>query len=215
VTTEPIRVVIADDHARMRGAIRDALESGGCVVCGEAATGHEAVALARQHAPDVALLDVHMPGSGIQAARDIVRELPDTAVVMLTQSAEDDDLFDSIRAGASGYLLKNSDPAELPAALRAVLSGEAAMPPRLVARILNEFQAPKGRFSLRRPSAASRLSAREWEVMSLLAEGKSTQDVARQLFLSPTTIRVHVSTVLRKLHVKDRDSAFKLLRDER
>lgn len=214
MTTEPITVVIADDHAPMRGKVREALESGGCLVRGEAATAAEAVALARQHTPDVALLDIHMPGSGIQAAREIVRSLPDTVVVMLTQSAEDDDLFDSVRTGASGYLLKDTDPAALPDALRGVLSGEAAMSPRLVTRILAEFQAPKGRFSVRRPSAASRLSAREWEVMSLLAEGKSTQDVAQQLVLSPTTIRVHVSSVLRKLRVKDRDSAFKLLSDE-
>lgn len=88
------------------------------------------------------------------------------------------------------------------------------MSPRLVARILSEFQTPKGRFSLRRPSAAARLSPREWEVMGLLADGRSTQEVAQQLFLSPTTVRVHVSTVLRKLRVKDRDSAFRLLRDE-
>jgi DNA-binding NarL/FixJ family response regulator len=214
VNPEPISVVIAADHAPMRGKVREALESGGCVVRAEAASADEAVALVRQHAPDVALLDIHMPGSGIQAAREIVRSLPDTVVVMLTQSGEDDDLFDSVRAGASGYLLKDTDPAELPAALRGVLSGEAAMSPRLVARILGEFQAPKGRFSLRRPSAAVRLSAREWEVMSLLAAGKSTHDVAQQLFLSPTTIRVHVSSVMRKLHVKDRDSAFRLLRGE-
>jgi DNA-binding NarL/FixJ family response regulator len=214
VISEPIRVVIADDNARMRGKVREALESGSCLVCGEAPTAPEAVVLVRQHAPDVALLDIHMPGNGIQAAREIVRTLPDTIVVMLTQSAEDDDLFESIRAGASGYLLKDMHPSALPDALRAVLSGEAAMPPRLVARILTEFQRPEGRASLRRVSPGARLSAREWEVMTLLAAGKSTQDVAQQLFLSPTTIRVHVSTVLRKLHVKDRGSAFRLLRDE-
>ena len=214
MTAEPIRVVIADDHARMRGLVRQALESGGCVVCGEAATAPEAVSLAREHAPDVALLDIHMPGSGIQAAREIARALPRTAVVMLTQSADDEDLFDSMRAGASGYLLKDTDPARLTAALRGVLSGEAAMPRRLVARILEEFQAPNSRRFLRRPSAADRLSERELEVMRLLADGKSTQDVAQELFLSPTTIRVHVSTVLRKLRVKDRDSAFRVLRGE-
>ncbi|HEY3530168.1 MAG TPA: response regulator transcription factor [Nocardioides sp.] len=214
MNAEPITVVIADDHAPMRGKVREALEAGGCVVRGEAATAEQAVALVQQHAPDVALLDIHMPGSGIQAAREIVGSLPDTVVVMLTQSGEDDDLFDSVRAGASGYLLKDTDPAELPAALRGVLSGEAPMSPRLVARILSEFQTPKGRFSLRRPSAAARLSPREWEVMGLLADGRSTQEVAQQLFLSPTTVRVHVSTVLRKLRVKDRDSAFRLLRDE-
>jgi DNA-binding NarL/FixJ family response regulator len=214
VTREPIRVVIADDHVRTRGKVRQALESGGCVVCGEGATAADAVALTLQHGPDVALLDIHMPGSGIQAAREIALALPETVVVMLTQSAEDDDLFDSIQAGASGYLLKDTDPARLGAALRDVLAGEAAIPRRLVARILGEFQAPNSRRFLRRSSAAAQLTAREWEVMSLLAEGLSTQAVAQQLFLSPTTIRVHVSTVLRKLRVKDRDSAFDILRDE-
>lgn len=212
--TEPIKVVIADDHAPMRGVMRRALESGGCLVCGEAATGPEAVALALECRPDVALLDIHMPGSGIRAARDITRARPETAVVMWTHSAEDDDLFDSLRAGAVGYLLKDTDPAGLAPALRAVLSGEPAMSPGLVARILDEFQAPSSRRLLRRRSAGDQLSAREREVMQLLAAGKSTQKVAQQLFLSPTTVRVHVSTVLRKLHVKDRDSAFRLLRGE-
>lgn len=210
----PIRVVMADDHARMRGKVRQALESAGCVVCGEGASAADAVALALEHRPDVALLDIHMPGSGISAAREISRALPTTAVVMLTQSAEDDDLFDSLRAGASGYLLKDTDPARLVAALRGVLSGEAAMPRRLVARIMNEFQAPAKRRFARRSSAAAKLSAREWEVMELLAEGQTTEAVAQRLFLSPTTIRVHVSAVLRKLRVKDRESAFEALRDD-
>lgn len=212
--SEPIKVLIADDHARVRGVVRQALESGGCLVCGEAATAREAVALTLEHRPDVALLDIHMPGSGIQAAREITRAAPQTAVVMLTHSAEDDDLFDSLRAGASGYLLKNADPADLATALRNVLAGEPAMSKGLVARILNEFQEPSSRRLRRTPSAAAGLTAREREVMRLLAEGKSTQEVAQQLFLSPTTIRVHVSTVLGKLKVKDRDSAFRLLRGE-
>jgi RNA polymerase sigma factor (sigma-70 family) len=214
VVTEPIRVVVADDYAPMRGTVRRALESGGCVVCGEAATGPEAVALVTEQRPDVALLDIHMPGNGIAAAHEITRGVPETAVVMLTQSAEDDDLFESLRAGASGYLLKDTDPAELIAALRRVLSGEAAMPGRLMARVLNEFQAPNSRRIMRRSSAAAQLSSREREVMQLLADGRSTQEVAQQLFVSPTTVRVHVSTVLRKLRVKDRDGAFKALREE-
>ena len=212
--TEPIRVVIADDHPPLRGTVRRALESGGCIVCGEAATGPQAVAMVTEQRPDVALLDIHMPGSGIAAAREITRGTPETAVVMLTQSADDDDLFDSLRAGASGYLLKHTDPAELTAALRRVLSGEAAMPGRLMARVLREFQAPNGRRVIPRPSAAAQLSSREREVMQLLADGRSTQAVAQQLFVSPTTVRVHVSTVLRKLRVKDRDSAFRTLREE-
>ncbi|WP_210438775.1 response regulator [Nocardioides xinjiangensis] len=206
-------VVMADDHARMRTRVRQALEAGGCVVVGEGASAEEAVALALEHRPDVALLDVHMPGNGITAAREIARTLPGTAVVMLTASGEDDDLFDSLRAGASGYLLKDTEPTQLVDALRGVLDGEGAMSRRLVARIMDEFRSPATpRFS-RRSRASARLSAREWEVMELLGEGLSTDEVAQRLFVSPTTVRVHVSGVLRKLRVKDRESAFRLLRE--
>ncbi|WP_206062891.1 response regulator [Nocardioides piscis] len=205
---------MADDHARMRARIRAALEADGCEVCGEGATADEAIELATQHRPDVALLDIHMPGSGIHAAKVISRDLPQTAVVMLTQSGDDEDLFDSLRAGASGYLLKDADPASLPGALRGVLAGEAAMSPSLVTRVLREFQGPRSRFVLRRSSAATKLSEREFEVMELLGQGKSTEEVARHLFVSPTTVRVHVSAVLRKLRVRDRESAFKLLRGD-
>ena len=211
---ERVRVVMADDHARMRGRIREALEAGGCLVLGEGASGPEAVALVLQHQPDVALLDIHMPGGGIAAAREITRARPEVAVVMLTHSAEDDDLFDSLRAGASGYLLKDTDPADLPDALRSAVAGEALMPPRLVARIMDEFRAPGRRRFTRRTPAAAKLSTREWEVMQLLGEGLSTEEAAGRLFLSPTTVRVHVSSVLRKLRVKDRESAFRVLRGD-
>ena len=214
MTTDPIRVVLADDHSRIRGRVREALEASGCEVCGEGASADDAVRLANEHRPDVALLDIHMPGSGIRAAREIAKALPQVTVVMLTQSAEEDDLFDSLRAGAAGYLLKDGDPATLADSLRGVLVGEAAMPPRLVARIIQEFSAPSRRPFVRKSSAAARLSAREWEVMELLAEGLSTEAVAGRLFLSPTTVRVHVSSVLRKLRVKDRQSAFRVLRGD-
>ena len=214
MTTDPVRVVLADDHSRIRGRVREALEASGCEVCGEGASADDAVRLANEHRPDVALLDIHMPGSGIRAAREIAKALPQVTVVMLTQSAEEDDLFDSLRAGAAGYLLKDGDPATLADSLRGVLVGEAAMPPRLVARIIQEFSAPSRRPFVRKSSAAARLSAREWEVMELLAEGLSTEAVAGRLFLSPTTVRVHVSSVLRKLRVKDRQSAFRVLRGD-
>ena len=208
-----IRVVLADDHEGVRSQVRSALEAGGCVICAEGASAEEAILLAIEHRPDVVLLDIHMPGNGIHAAGRIAREVPDAAIVMLTASKEDDDLFDSLRAGASGYLLKDADPASLADSLRGVLAGEAAMPPSLVTRILHEFRRPaRRRFG--RSSAASKLSEREAEVMELLAQGLSTEEVGRKLFLSPTTIRVHVSTVLRKLQVKDRASAFVLLREE-
>lgn len=209
-----IRVVIADDHPPTRSRIRQALEEGGCVVVGEAGTADEAVALVSSTEPGVALLDIHMPGNGIHAAQEIGRLAPSTAVVMLTQSDEDDDLFDSLRAGAVGYLLKGSDPSLLAESLRRVLAGEAAMSPALVARIMEEFRAPTRPRFLRRTPAAARLSPREWEVMELLGEGLTTEQVARRLFLSPTTVRVHVSGVVKKLRVKDRESAFRVLRGE-
>ena len=214
MTEQPIRVVMADDHARMRTRIRAALEAGGCVVVGEGASAEEAVALAMSHRPEVALLDIHMPGNGITAAREITRSLPGTAVVMLTASAEDADLFDALRAGASGYLLKDTDPALLVDELRGALAGEAAMSRRLVGRIMEEFRSPATPRFVRRSRASAKLSAREWEVMELLGEGLSTDDVAQRLFVSPTTVRVHVSGVLRKLRVKDRESAFRLLRED-
>jgi DNA-binding NarL/FixJ family response regulator len=211
VTEDGLSVVMADDHARTRGLIRSALEADGCRVLGEGASAADAIALALEHRPDVVLLDIHMPGSGISAAREIAKALPLTAIVMLTASSEDEDLFDSLRAGASGYLLKGTDPALLAGTLRGVLDG--AMAPQLVARIMDEFRAPSKRRLGRKSPAAAKLSAREWEVMQLLGEGLSTDEVASRLFLSSTTVRVHVSTVLKKLRVKDRQSAFKLLRD--
>jgi DNA-binding NarL/FixJ family response regulator len=214
VSSLPIRVVIADDHAPMRSRIRQALEEGGCEVVGETATAEEAIRLTLQHRPDVALLDIHMPGSGIRAAQEIDRALPETAVVMLTQSSDDEDLFDSMRAGAVGYLLKNTDPARLADKLRGVLQGEGAISPRLVARIMDEFRAPTKQRFRRTSPAARRLSPREWEVMELLAQGLNTDEVSQRLFVSPTTVRVHVSAVLKKLRVKDRESAFRILRGE-
>ena len=208
-----IRVVIADDHAPTRGVVRAALESGGCEVCAEGATAYDAVQLALEHEPDVVLLDIHMPGNGIQAARKICEQLPQTAIVMLTASKEDEDLFEALRAGASGYLVKGTDPAELPTILKGVLAGEAAMPPALVSRILEEFRSPK-RLRPKKGGASDKLSNREREIIELLAGGLSTDEVAQKLFLSATTVRVHVSSVLRKLQVKDRESAFKVMRGE-
>ena len=210
-----IRVVVADDHVPTRKRIRDALEADGCEICGEAGTAADAAELVRKFGPDVALVDVHMPGNGILATDQITREVPKTAVVILTQSRDDDDLFDALRAGASGYLLKDADPASIAAQLRGVLEGEAAMPQRLVTRVLEEFRAPSRRRPFgRRAVAASKLSSRELEVMHLLADGLSTADVARELFLSPSTVRVHVNSVLRKLRAKDRTEAITMLRDD-
>lgn len=170
--------------------------------------------MALEFRPDVVLLDIHMPGNGIRAARDISAQLPEVAVVMLTQSRSDEDLFDALRAGASGYLQKDMDTERLPNALRGVLAGEAAIPRTLVAQILNEFRAPAVRKFGHKSKAAGLLTSREWEVMELLGQGQTTEEVAGRLFIAPTTVRVHLSSVLRKLRVKDRKSAFDILRSD-
>lgn len=190
------------------------LEAGGFVVSAEAANAADAIGLALEHRPDVVLLDIHMPGNGIRAAAELSRSLPETRVVMLTHSRDDEDLFDALRAGAVGYLLKDDEPDKLTTGLNQVMAGEASVSASVVTRILQEFRAPARRLFSRRSTAAAKLSSREWEVMELLSQGLSTEEVAKRLFLSPTTVRVHVSTVLRKLRVKDRQSAIDLLREE-
>ncbi|WP_350275675.1 response regulator transcription factor [Kribbella sp. HUAS MG21] len=209
-----IRIVMADDHPPTRSRIRDLLEAGGFVVSAEAANAADVIRMALEHRPDVVLLDIHMPGNGIRAAAELSRSLPGTRVVMLTHSRDDEDLFDALRAGAVGYLLKDDEPDRLTTGLRQVMAGEASVSASVVTRILQEFRAPARRLFSRRSAAAAKLSSREWEVMELLSQGLSTEEVAKRLFLSPTTVRVHVSTVLRKLRVKDRQSAIDLLREE-
>jgi DNA-binding NarL/FixJ family response regulator len=210
--TEPIRVLIADDHPPTRAGVRAALEKGTFAVCAEAADASGAIEAARRERPDVCLLDIHMPGDGIRAAEVISRELPETAVVMLTVSRTDEDLFDALRAGASGYLLKDIDPARLPLALHGVLEGEAALPRRLVALLIEEFRERRRRRRI--PLVGRRsveLTDREWEVLDLMREGLSTEEIAARLFISPVTVRTHVSAILRKLQVPNRDAAVELL----
>ena len=213
--TQELRVVVADDHAPTRAGVRQALEAGGCVVVAAASDGPGAVAAALEHRPDVCLLDINMPGGGIRAAGQITTSLPDTPVVMLTASRDDDDLFDALRAGASGYLLKDMDPDRLPAALRGVMAGEAALPRSLALKVMRQLQAPSRR--LFRPgagAAAARLTSRETEVLELMAEGLSTEQIAERLFVGKVTVRTHVAHVLKKLRVPDREAAVRWARGQ-
>jgi DNA-binding NarL/FixJ family response regulator len=205
-------VLIADDHAATRAGVRAALERGGFVVCAEASNGPEAVEAALRERPDVCLLDVHMPGGdGIAAAGEIAARLPGTAIAMLTVSADEEDLFAAIQAGAVGYLLKDVDPERLPFALEGVLAGEAAIPRRLVGRIVAELgERRRRRVPLARGGGAE-LTPREWEILELLHGGASTAEVAERLGVSQVTVRRHVSAVLGKLEVPDRGAAFALL----
>ena len=208
-----VSVVVADDHAPTRAGVRMALESSGFAVVAEAEDAREAVAATQQHRPAVCLLDIHMPGNGISAARAIVDTLPGTAVVMLTVSRDDADLFDAIRAGAVGYLLKDTDPDRLPHALQGVLDGEAALPRNLVARLMEEFRGRDRRRLPLRKAAGARLTDREWEILEMMRQGLSTADMAERTFVSAGTVRSHISAILRKLQVPTREDAVRLLDD--
>jgi DNA-binding NarL/FixJ family response regulator len=185
-----------------------------CEIVAAVGAADAAIAAAREHRPHVCLLDIHMPGSGIRAAAEIAQRLPDVAVVMLTISRNDDDLFDALRAGASGYLLKDMDPERIPHALRGVLEGEAALPRSLTARVIDEF---RGRGRRRRlPLSGQRgvdLTSREWEVLDLMRQGLETAEIAERLFVSRVTVRRHVGSILQKLHVTSREDAIKRLNE--
>ena len=209
--TAPKRVLLADDHVALRAGTRLALEGGGFVVCAEAGSGPAAVAAALRERPDVCLLDIHMPGGdGIEAASRIAAALPGTPIVMLTVSDEDEDLFRAVRAGASGYLLKDMDPDQLPAALNGVLAGDAPIPAHLVSRLLGEIRS-RGR--LRQPlrDRGVDLTEREWETLEMLRADHSTKSIAERLGISEVTVRRHISGILQKLGVPDRAAALALL----
>jgi DNA-binding NarL/FixJ family response regulator len=203
----PIRVLIADDHAPTRADMREAVEQDDrFLVCAEAADAAATVEAALRERPDLCLLDIRMPGSGIAATREITTRLPDTKVVMITVSLDDDDLLNALRAGAVGYLLKDIDPARLPYALNDALEGGAAIPRRLVARLVSEFRdhGPRRRSVVSEPGYD--LTSREWEVLGLLRQGLSTAQIASRLFVSRATVRSHVAAVLKKLRLPNRDA---------
>jgi DNA-binding NarL/FixJ family response regulator len=210
--SSPLRVLVADDHAPTRAGVRLALEQGGCEVCAEAANADDAVARAVGCRPDVCVIDLGMRGSGIRAVSEITARLPGTAVLVLTVSASADDLFDALTAGAAGYLLKDMDPAELPVAVRALAAGEGVLPGALTARLIEEFRHRRGHGSL--VGAHGRrveLSSREWQVLELLGRDATTAEIARRLFVSPVTVRRHVSSIMHKLGVSGRAEARGLL----
>lgn len=207
-----LRVLVAGAHAADRKGIRLALEQAGFAVCAEVADADAAVAAAVGELPDVCLVDADLPGSGIAATTRITAKVPETAVVVLAGTPRDADLLDSLRAGAAGYLSKDTSPERLPNILRGVLRGEAALSRRLVARLIDEFRERGDRRRLTVAGGRSvELTGRESEVLDLLLEGLSTVEIARRLFISPGTVRTHVAAVLRKLSVPDRDTAIRLL----
>lgn len=205
-------VLLVDDQALLRMGFRLVLEAEDDLeVVGEADDGRSAIAQARALRPEVVLMDVRMPGmNGIEATEALVRELPDSRVLILTTFDLDEYAFAALRAGASGFLLKNAEPPELVAAIRAVASGDAVISPRVTRRMLEIFSG-----HLPEPGAPdtgldprlSELTPRELEVLRAVAEGLSNAEIAERLFLSEATVKTHVGRILAKLGVRDRVQA--------
>jgi DNA-binding NarL/FixJ family response regulator len=203
-----LRVLVADDHAPTRDDVRRALEDGGMTVCAEAAHAAHAVQQALETKPDICLLDLRMPGGGVAAAWEIAARVPTTKIVMFTVADDDANLFSALRAGAVGYLVKDFDLGNLPRELRDVADGKAAIPRTLVARMVKQFHANDPRFRTTELGAdGPRLTSREWEVLDGLADGQSTREIARRLQLKPSGVRAHISAIVQKLGVEDRDEA--------
>jgi DNA-binding NarL/FixJ family response regulator len=202
----PLRVLLAEDHPVFRMGMRALLDSlPAAEVVGEASDGEQAVQLAAECQADVVVMDLNMPGvNGVEATRRIVTARPETGVVVLTMSEDDESVFAAMRAGARGYLVKGSDTEEVIRAIAAVGSGEAIFGPSVAQRILLFLTRP---LSAHDQLVFPELSGREREVLDLLATGRANADIARQLFLSPKTIRNHVSSIFTKLQVADRSQA--------
>ncbi|RKN10080.1 response regulator [Streptomyces radicis] len=206
---ERLRVLIADDEPMIRVGVRGILASDdGVEVVAEAADGREAVELARAHRPDVALLDIRMPGTdGLTALDEIRAVVPDTAVIMLTTFGQDEYIARALDGGAAGFLLKASDPRELLAGVHAVAGGAACLSPRVARRVISELRAGAGVRGRRAMELTAALSDRERAVLAMMGEGLSNAEIARRLYLVEGTVKSYVSTVLSRLHVRNRVQA--------
>lgn len=209
-STETIRVFIADDHALVREGLLALIGSEpGMEVAGQAADGEEAVTQVRSLQPDVILLDLVMPRkSGLQAIAEITHENPAARILVLTSFADDDKVFPAIKAGALGYLLKDSSPQELLVAIRHVYRGESSLHPTIALKLIREFRRPaQAPLAAELPVEAETLTERETEVLNLVAQGLTSPEIAEQLRISERTVRTHVGNILSKLHVANRTQA--------
>jgi DNA-binding NarL/FixJ family response regulator len=206
-----VRVVVADDHPIFRdGVVRSLEESGRFEVVGAAGSADEAVALAEQHAPDLVVLDISMPGGGIEAARRIAAAAPATRIAMLTVSEAEEDVAGALRAGAIGYVMKGVSARELTDILDGVVRGEAHVSPALAARILGDMQKPPQRHG-RRP--IDELTHREEEILRRVAKGRSNREVADDLGIQEKTVKHYMTSILEKLHARNRVEAALIARE--
>lgn len=197
--TDAIRIIVADDHPLFRDGVVSSLQSsGGFAVVGEAPDAETALRLAREHLPDLVLLDITMPGGGLNATRDIATACPATKIVMLTVSEDEDDLLAAMKAGASGYVLKGVTSRELVRALRQVLDGDVYVTPSLAGNLLREMSRPRASNPL------DGLTPREREVIELVANGLSNFEIGQRLGLTEKTIKHYMTNILGKLHVRSR-----------
>ena len=204
---EPIRVLLADDHILFRKGLASLVAAQADVeVVGEAGDGLEALQKARELKPDIILMDIHMPNcDGIKATRLIKAELPNVRIVMLTVSDEDEDLFEAIKGGAQGYLLKNLRPEALFDMLRGTMQGEAPVSPVMATKILGEFAQRTKKKEGVVPTAA--LTGREKEILALVVNGISNKEIAGRLFITEGTVKNHLHNILEKLHLENRVQA--------
>lgn len=198
---ETINVMLIDDHRVVRQGLRDFLELQGDIeVIGEASSGEEGVQLARELLPDVVLMDLVMPGiDGVETTRRVKAASPSSKVIVLTSFADDDKVFPAIKAGAISYLLKDISPEELAHAIRAAQRNEAVLHPEVAAKLMQEFSTPKSN-----EAPVDQLTAREMDVLRLVAKGKSNKEIADSLIISEKTVKTHISNILSKLHLADR-----------
>ena len=209
VDQDEIRVVICDDHALFRRGLTMVLEDeDGIVVVGEAEDGDAAVLTAEELVPDVVLMDVRMPKrSGIEATRAIAESVPSAKIVMLTVSDEEEDLYEAIKAGATGYLLKEISIEEVASAIRAVVSGQSLITPSMASKLLSEFSNLSKKAEARTAVPGPTLTTRELEVLKLVAKGMSNREIADDLYISENTVKNHVRNILEKLHLHSRMEA--------
>jgi DNA-binding NarL/FixJ family response regulator len=211
-SAEPIRVLIADDHALFRRGLEMVLEEeAGIALVGQASDGAEAVQKAGEALPDVVLMDIRMPKiNGIEAARQMKDIAPSAKIVILTISDEEEDLFEAIRAGASGYLLKDIPLDEVAEAVRSVHGGQSLINPSMAGKLLSEFATLARRDAEEEPAKhapAPKLTDREMEVLRLVARGMNNRDIAKELFISENTVKNHVRNILEKLQIHSRMEA--------